>query len=313
MKRAGKVKWGEMKVGILIFIAVAFMFYASFRGGGTSIFEPKITYHAYFDNLNGLAVGAPAWLAGVEVGSVSGLEFLKEKLSEEKTIKIDITIKESVAYLITPGTAVELGTIGLLGDKYIRIIPGKPSDVPLADGSILESRGAAGLDGVLERLPETADRFNRILASFENVMAQVDTGSGTVSMLIKNKELAESIHGLVNKSNRLMETLELGTTSLTRDFRLIQEDFHALSAEMLKGQGTIGQLLRDPEPFNNLVSATARLDSILAKVDSGDGTLGQLVNDQEMYTNIKDLMARMNVLVRDIMDNPKKYFKFSIF
>lgn len=313
MKRAGKVKWGEMKVGILIFIAIVFMFYASFKGGGTSIFEPKVTYYAFFENLDGLAEGSPVWLAGVEVGSVSGIEFLDEKLTDEKTLKIEMTVRDAVSYLITPGTEVELGTIGLLGDKYVRVIPGPPSEVPLPDGAIITSRGTAGLAAAMEQLPETAERVNRILAHFESVMTQVDTGSGTLAMLVDNRELAENVAGLVEKSNRLMETLELGTTSLTRDIRLIQEDFHSLATEMLKGQGTIGKLMRDPEPFNNLVSATAHLDSILAKVDAGEGTAGQVVNDQDLYTDLLNLMTRMNTLVKDIQENPKKYFKFSIF
>jgi phospholipid/cholesterol/gamma-HCH transport system substrate-binding protein len=71
--------------------------------------------------------------------------------------------------------------------------------------------------------------------------------------------------------------------------------------------------MRDPEPFNNLVSATAHLDSILAKVDAGDGTAGQIVNDQDLYTDLLNLMTRMNTLVKDLQENPKKYFKFSIF
>ncbi len=313
MQRAGKVKWGEMKVGILIFIAIVFMFYASFKGGGTSIFESKIRYYAFFENLDGLAEGSPVWLAGVEVGNVSGIEFLKEKLTDDKTLRVEMTIREAVAYLCTPGTKVELGTIGLLGDKYVRVLPGPPSEVPLPDGAILESRGAAGVAGAMEKLPETAERVDRILAHFESVMAQVDTGSGTLSMLVKNKQLAENVAGLVEKSNRLMETLELGTTSLTRDIRLIQEDFHALATEMLKGQGTIGKLMRNPEPFNNLVAATAHLDSILARIDSGDGTVGQMVNDQDLYTDLLNLMTRMDTLVKDLQKNPKKYFKFSIF
>lgn len=313
MKRAGQVRWGELKVGILIFIGILFMLYASFRGGGTSIFESKNDYICYFQDLDGLAVGSPVWLAGVEVGNVSDIEFLKEQIEPGKSIKVTMKIKGSVQYLITPGSTAQIATIGLLGDKYVKILPGPTADVPLAGGSVIPDTGAAGLAGAMEGLPETIERLNRLLTSVENLAAAVDTGSGTLSMLIRDPELAKNVTNLINRSRDLMVTLDQNVSDLSRDFKSISKDFHALSEELLNGQGTIAKLLKDPEPFDNIVSATAHLDTLLAKIDSGEGTAGQLVNDQELYDNIKDLMARMNTLTKDLMDNPKKYFKFSVF
>jgi len=313
MKRAGKVKWGELKVGILIFIGILFMLYASFRGGGTSIFESKNDYTSYFEDLDGLAVGSPVWLAGVEVGNVDNVTFLEQQVELGKNIQIDMRVKGSVAYLITPGSRVQIATIGLLGDKYVKILPGPPADIPLAGGSVIPASGTAGLAGAMEGLPETIDRLNRLLTSVENLAAAVDTGSGTLAMLIRDPELATEVTNLIDRSSSLMATLERNASSMSRDFESISSDFHALSEELLSGQGTIAQLLKDPRPFDNIVSATARLDTLLAKVESGEGTAGQLVNDQELYDNITDLMARMNTLTKDLMDNPKKYFKFSVF
>lgn len=313
MKRAGKVKWSEVKVGGLIAVGILFMLYASFRGGGTSIFERKNDYITYCSDLEGLAPGAPVWLAGVEVGNVNKVSFLKHQVEEGKNIEVRIRVKKSVEYLITPGTIVQLGTIGLLGDKYVKLVPGPPSDTTLDDGSIIPSTGVTGLDGVLREMPKTLARLNNLLDRAAHIVTTIDTGSGTISLLIKNRELAVKVSNLVDRSDNLMVTLDKNSSTLTKDFHAISSDFHALSEELLAGKGTIGQLLRDPKPYENIVSATARLDTLLMKVEQGEGTAGQLVNDQELYDNIKDLMARMNTLVKDLMDNPKKYFKFSVF
>lgn len=313
MKRAGKVKWGELKVGILIFIGIMFMLYASFRGGGTSIFESKNNYISYFEDLDGLADGSPVWLAGVEVGNVYSVVFLKDQVEPGKNIEVKMRIKGSVAYLITPGTTSQIATIGLLGDKYVRIVPGPPAEVPLAEGSVIPSVRAAGLAGAMEGLPETIDRLNRLLTYMENLAAEIDTGSSTLARFIKDPELADKVVSLIDRSGSLMATLETNATSVSTNFKSISHDFHALSEELLSGQGTIAKLLKNPEPFDNIVSATAHLDTLLSKLDSGEGTAGQLVHDQELYNNLKDLMARMNTLTKDLMDNPKKYFKFSVF
>jgi phospholipid/cholesterol/gamma-HCH transport system substrate-binding protein len=313
MKRAGKVKWGELKVGILIAIALAFALYASFRGGGTSIFESKSDYVTYFADLDGLSTGSPVWLAGVEVGNVQSISFLERPVEIGKDVEVRIRIKGSVAYLITPGTIVQIGTIGLLGDKYVKIIPGPPSEIKLADESVISTSGSAGLGGAIEAMPETVKRFNRILASAENILARVDTGEGTFSKLISDPELAQKIVGLVDRSSALASALEEESRQISRDVGDVKSDFHALSVELLEGKGTISRLLKDPEPFENLVSSTARLDSILSKVESGSGTAGMLLNDVEIYSDLKDLVERVNTLVKNITDNPKKYLKFSVF
>ncbi|MCK4515190.1 MAG: hypothetical protein KAU31_08030, partial [Spirochaetaceae bacterium] len=181
------------------------------------------------------------------------------------------------------------------------------------DGSVIPTRGRAGLAGAIQELPETIDRINSLLASIERVLVSIDTAGGTIPMLIKDHELAERVSSLVDKSSSLVATLDRNASSITRNVCTIVDDFHSLSEELLAGQGTLGRLLRDPVPFDNIVSTTARLDTLLRKVDSGEGTAGQLVNDQELYDNIKDLMARMNTLIKDLTDNPQRYFKFSIF
>jgi len=62
-------------VGILIILAIVILMYVSMSGGGTSVFESKITFICYFDNVNGLVKGSPVWMGGVEVGNVVSLDF----------------------------------------------------------------------------------------------------------------------------------------------------------------------------------------------------------------------------------------------
>ncbi|MCP4706894.1 MAG: MCE family protein, partial [candidate division Zixibacteria bacterium] len=112
MKRSTKVKWGEIKVGVLITIALFVLVWASFSGSGTSIFDKKINFVAYFDNVNGLVKGAPVWIAGVEVGNVSSIKFVN--LDSAGQIELKLRVKESVTNMITIDARIRLGTIGML-------------------------------------------------------------------------------------------------------------------------------------------------------------------------------------------------------
>jgi phospholipid/cholesterol/gamma-HCH transport system substrate-binding protein len=71
--------------------------------------------------------------------------------------------------------------------------------------------------------------------------------------------------------------------------------------------------MNDPVLYDNLAATSARLDSVIHKINTAEGTLGLFVSDTALYVEAVNLMARINILVTDIEANPKKYFKFSVF
>ncbi len=87
----------------------------------------------------------------------------------------------------------------------------------------------------------------------------------------------------------------------------------SLSEKVDNNTGTLGRLANDPALYDNLSASTAKLDTILHKINAAEGNLGLLVNDTAMYSEMTNLMARLNNLVTDIQANPRKYFKFSVF
>jgi phospholipid/cholesterol/gamma-HCH transport system substrate-binding protein len=72
-------------------------------------------------------------------------------------------------------------------------------------------------------------------------------------------------------------------------------------------------LIAEPALYENLNATSARLDSILTKIDRSQGSAGLLVNDTGLYVELTNLMARANTLITDIQKDPRKYFKFSVF
>jgi phospholipid/cholesterol/gamma-HCH transport system substrate-binding protein len=72
--------------------------------------------------------------------------------------------------------------------------------------------------------------------------------------------------------------------------------------------------------YNNLDKASRQLSEVLAGIESGKGVAGALVKDEELARQVKESVAGLNHVVvelrdltRDIRDNPKKYFKISLF
>lgn len=124
--------------GVVLAVAVAFLFYASSIVG---IGGPSNSYYltASFRSAEGITVGTDVRLAGVKIGTVTGLGLNPE------TYRADVrfTIDKSVAVPDDSGVAV--ASEGLLGGNFIEIIPGG-SAVNLENGGEIEdTQGSVSL------------------------------------------------------------------------------------------------------------------------------------------------------------------------
>jgi phospholipid/cholesterol/gamma-HCH transport system substrate-binding protein len=63
----------------------------------------------------------------------------------------------------------------------------------------------------------------------------------------------------------------------------------------------------------DLKETSAKLDLILAKVDSGPGSAAMLLNDPGIYNDARGVLARIDSLVADVKRNPKRYINVSVF
>jgi exonuclease VII small subunit len=58
-----------------------------------------------------------------------------------------------------------------------------------------------------------------------------------------------------------------------------------------------------------LEQTSATLNSVLEKIDRGEGTLGKMLNDPSMYENLNSASARLDTLLMGINEDPGRYLK----
>lgn len=311
MKRSGRIKWGNMWVGIIITFAMAMLLYTSFHGGGTSIFETKDKLVCYFANVNGLVKGAPVWLGGVEVGNVKSVRFVN--LDENRRIEAVISIKKSVWEFITTDSKVKLGTIGFLGDKYVEVIPGTKGLPLLESGSVVAVLSGGGLDAVVDKAPGIAGSVDSLMTSLKEIGQKLAGGEGTAGKLINDDALYDNLVATLNQTTELMAEIQKNQKKIMAELSTTLENSSRITGRIDSGQGSLGKLIGDDALYDNLANSSARMDSILAKIDRGEGSVGALINDAEVYEEVRNLLVRVNNLIADIEANPRKYFKFSVF
>lgn len=128
--------------GVVLAAAVAFGIYAAqaagLRSGGDSY-----PLHASFRSLEGVSVGTDVRLAGVKVGTVSGVALNPE------TFRADTTVDVAKAIEIPDDSAIVISSEGLLGGNFVEIVPGGSPFYFEAGDQITDTQGAVSLISLL--------------------------------------------------------------------------------------------------------------------------------------------------------------------
>jgi phospholipid/cholesterol/gamma-HCH transport system substrate-binding protein len=134
----------EIIAGALVLgIAAAFLFYAVAHSGRPA--AQGITVTARFDRIDGLPPGADVRMSGVKIGAVVDQRIDPETYLAVVTMRVDPRIR------LPADTSAEITSDGLLGGRYIALVPGG-SDRMIPDGGTIEATQAAvSLEALLGR------------------------------------------------------------------------------------------------------------------------------------------------------------------
>ena len=80
---------------------------------------------------------------------------------------------------------------------------------------------------------------------------------------------------------------------LTRDMR-------QLTSGVVRGEGTIGQLVTNRALYDQLTGTLSRTNTMLGKLQNPNGTVGRLLDDPALYTQITNMIASTDTLVRSV-------------
>ena len=131
----------NFRVGLFVLITVSlFVLILFFLTGERRFFEKSYTLNTSFANTAGLIKGAAVRLSGVRIGEVTDIEFAP-KPTPDKVIMVTMKVNRDGMSRLNPDAKATIRTEGLLGDKYIEIIPGQePPLAHLPDSLEIESQ-----------------------------------------------------------------------------------------------------------------------------------------------------------------------------
>ncbi len=136
--------------GVVVAVAAGFLVYASqFDGLGGAGGTYPLT--ASFRSAEGVTVGTDIRLAGVKVGTVTGLDLDPQSFRAEATFAIEEGIE------LPDDTYVSVASEGLLGGTFIEVVPGG-SEFNYASGDeILDTESSVSIISLLLKFVSGGD------------------------------------------------------------------------------------------------------------------------------------------------------------
>lgn len=303
----------EVKVGIfliIIFLLIAWISFKleSFKWGGKGY-----TLSALFDSAAGLDPEASVYMAGIRIGRIQSIQL------EGGKARVYIRIFPHVK--IAKNSMATVQSRGLLGAKYIDIIPGDPKTGLLQDGDEFTN-----VKETIE-INKLAGDFDAIAQDIKRVTQQLSATLGTPEAQAKMERILENLERISNSLATLSEANQENFTRLVENLTMVSENMYKLSersrADLEKSIAALPEIVENlkqvtsvlasslsqnqeglTKALANLETATTRLNesleaiaSISKKIDEGEGTIGRLVNDPRPIEKAEEAIEGINELV----------------
>ena len=271
----------EAKVGLLVLGSSVILLWMTMTVGKFDFGKPKgYEVTATFDTVSGLDLKAAVRMAGVQIGTVEAVEL------DDSKAKVIMRINPNVR--IPKGAEAAVKTMGLLGDKYVDLVPPQHPAIPgqtgqersgfYKDGDRLERTiPTSDADQLISKLSAIADDIKKVTNSMSNVFGSQRGERSMEDILHDLRETTANIKEFSYALNNDGSELIVRLNELARNLNGVVND----NKDNLKTT-----LENVKEASKSAELALASIENVSKRIEQGEGTLGKLVTDESMYTSI---------------------------
>ena len=258
-----------------------------------------------FQTTSGLVKGDPVEVKGVPSGKINEIRF------EEGLALVEVQLNREVKLYQDAHFSIE--SVGIMGQKMVSIFPGTRRAGELSADAIPKGVYRGGTTEIMNGVSDAIEIFQRIATRVDTLLISLQGERGEkFSNTLTNLERASG------EMARVLEQNRQGISQSVAGLNRAMDDVHALIGNQdEKFHATLDQAHRATARLDTtlvtLDRTVARMDTLLAQVQQGHGSLGKAVQDDELYRQMVATLEDAKALLADVRQNPKRYFKFSVF
>lgn len=231
------------------------------------------TIYAGFKQVIGLEPQAAVRLAGVPIGKVTSIK------NDGGGVTVTMDIESSAK--IPDKSSVMVAASGVMGEKFVSIMPSNDTGVYLQNGDYLYGVDEVGMDSMFESLNKVMDKVDTLLISMNNIVGDPTMQKSLIEMSSNMKDAAEHMNGLMNSLESMAKNNEGNVNQMMSQLNSTLNSLNNSMSNLEKFAG-------DPQTVDDLKSTLANIksttDNIAHIAENMDSTFG----DKKTADNLKD-------------------------
>ncbi len=291
----------EFKVGILILIGIIILAASLYWLKDYQLERHSQVITVVFADVGTLEVGDKVTVSGVRAGKVSNLKLTDGGVIVELLLSTDVTLRRDAV--------IAIKNLGLMGERFISIQPGK--DSVLFDAGITAN-------GVYDTgLPEVMGLMGEMIVELRSLVGSFKKSIGSDSSLQKFNNTVSNLESvsasLADYMNRNEDRLDMTADNFYKASKSLNNILSENSDKVDSAMTRVDRMTVRLEDFvGELDSLSVTFRHFAQQLENPDGTLQLLVEDRRLYDDLRKTADNIDDLINDIRENPRKYINLKL-
>jgi phospholipid/cholesterol/gamma-HCH transport system substrate-binding protein len=291
----------EAKVGLLVLAGSVFLLWMTFAVGKFEFGEKKgYVVITVFDSVAGLDEKAAVRMAGVKIGTVEKVELVDSRAR--------LILRIAPGVRIGRGAQAMIKTLGLLGEKYVEIIPAPPSErssLDRSDAGAIEDGGespspsrratwtsSSASSAISDDIKQVTSSLRQVFGSergtrsMEDILADLRATTGNIrdfssslrsdgsELVMRLNELAANLNDVVGENRDNLRTTMENVRQASRSAELALASIENITQRVEKGEGTLGKLVTDDSMYSNIDTAARGFSNAIGRLERTRAIVG---------------------------------------
>lgn len=291
----------QLKIGI--FFGVSFLILALFIFivGNLSVLFRKSGYplSVFFNSTAGLEKRAMVRMSGVKIGYVKDIRLVERKA------KVDMLISPEI--LVPSGSKATLAALGLLGEKYIEIIPSDHPDF-CQPGDSLEGLPPVSFDQLGTLLLSVGDEIKKTGEAIRLLFGEETKGS-IGETLVSISSLTSELRDFLAENQG---ELNSGISRFSQAARGFDQKVGELAAGLEKTLALLQNIASENrekvklnlEKITDVLEKTEEslklIKESLEKINRGEGSLGKIIQNPVLYEKAEGVVTQIEKTIQPL-------------
>lgn len=298
----------EIRIGLFFLLVLIALYFVIQFLKGNDVFQGTATYYAVYPGVEGLAPTSPVSILGLKAGTIDRISY------DQINRKMIVRMKLKKSYKIPAGSVADIYSADILGGKAVKIILSEETDFHRSGDTLLSSVQKDLITLLTGELVSLKEQIAGLISGLDTTVAHLNEILGTENKQEIREALA-SLNSSLHQFNGFIGTLNDNAPRIGS----ILGSVDTLGSKLNTGINDLNQTLVNLQALSlelkdaGLSETVNELTSLVKHLNNPGGSLGQVMNNPDLYNNITRVLGSVDSLVQRISDNPKKYFKITVF